>query len=625
MMMTMTIPHTALSVFGEEHHFFGRSSSSQDSRFFGSLLGMDPIQRKRLGVTKKVSQSTFEHWCHKKEASLKYNGHTYHCWHRNGHHTHFSQEDADRYGLKLLRISTCTSSPTTEVGGILAPTWIVLQVPPPPTALPSSSSLPHKLHVVSSPMMNLDPTRTMMMVRPMLLAQQRPQHPSMIKALPSSPWTLRRPVNPVTRPRGAFYVSDRCPYNNSTTKPWDPSSSTDSMDAIKAPTHPKGRLITLPTTTTTTTTTFGRTSRSLLKKYTQPLLSNDTTSLAMCVARLSQHLQKDPASYHAIQALSHDLLLVAGVRKEQSQVQQGTAAPNHPKNHNNNNNVAADSRQHVATAVQALWKLIQGDSGPRQQHHQQQGAPSSLFALLYLRLVVLSFSNTPAVQQVMSELMTALADPGGEDEDNSSTTTTTSTLFRTPVSKSLAWCVASNYAGSVGCGTTPQPQPSSLPPPLIPSSWVEVAIRDWNHDSIQVRQAACTFLYNYVIGHGATLDEDEETVVSLVCSSLESLVEETDPTTRLRRLLVGARVVFGVHHQHHHYHTCHHHTGATAATAAASCNEMAKDLVQDLGIVSLLRELVEATTTVTTTGHHYHSDTLECQQLAFELMERLRH
>ena len=160
MMMTMTIPHTALSVFGEEHHFFGRSSSSQDSRFFGSLLGMDPILRKRLGVTKKVSQSTFEHWCHKKEASLKYNGHTYHCWHRNGHHTHFSQEDADRYGLKLLRISTCTSSPTTEVGGILAPTWIVLQVPPPPTALPSPSSLPHKLHVVSSPMMRSHTSRS---------------------------------------------------------------------------------------------------------------------------------------------------------------------------------------------------------------------------------------------------------------------------------------------------------------------------------------------------------------------------------------------------------------------------------------------------------------------------------
>jgi hypothetical protein len=44
---------------------------------------------------------------------------------------------------------------------------------------------------------------------------------------------------------------------------------------------------------------------------------------------------------------------------------------------------------------------------------------------------------------------------------------------------------------------------------------------------------------------------------------------------------------------------------------------MAKDLVQDLGFVSLLQELAA-------TDYDSHSDTLECRELAYELMERLQ-
>ena len=610
----MIIPHAALRVFGKEHHFFGSSSSggdrgggirSVDPDFFHSLQGIDPIQTKRLGRT-KVSRATFEQWC-QKEASLKYNGRTYHRWHRNGNH--FSQ-DAARDGLNL-QISCRTSEEDQGTkGGVLLPTWIFLQVSP--TVLPPQFS--RKFHFSPSYMVNVGQTR-MMMVRPVieqLLVRQHPHEPltSITKTLPSSPST--RCVEPVTRVGGAVYVSDNCPYYKNKTTTDDSggsSSSSEEMTSTIPPKHPMGRPITLPPPKATSTTTLG-TSRSLLTKYTKALLSNDTTSLVMCVAKLSPHFHNDPPSYHAIQTLSRHLLLEAGARK-QCQSQQGTAAANHHHEHNTNDD--SDSRQHVATAVHALWRLIQGDMGSQQQ--EQQGPPSSVFALLYLRIVVLSFSNTPAVQQVVCELMKALV-AEGEDEDHYSTTTTS--LLRSPVSKSLAWCVASNYAGSMvsGAAHQGQSQPSSPPPPIIPPWWVETALRDWNHDSFQVRQAACTFLYNYVICHGATLEEDEETVVSLVCSSLECLVEETDPTTRLRRLLVGARVVFGVHH---YQHPCHQHT---AAATAVSCNEMAKDLVQDLGFVGLLQELVVATTT--TTDHHYHSDTLECQQLAFELMERLR-
>jgi hypothetical protein len=115
------------------------------------------------------------------------------------------------------------------------------------------------------------------------------------------------------------------------------------------------------------------------------------------------------------------------------------------------------------------------------------------------------------------------------------------------------------------------------------------------------------------------LDGDEETVVSLVCSSLESLIEETDPTTRLRRLLVGSRVVFGVHHPVQSTTAITESPSSPSAQTieGATCNEMAKDLVQDLGFVSLLQELAA-------TDYDSHSDTLECRELAYELMERLQ-
>jgi len=211
-------------------------------------------------------------------------------------------------------------------------------------------------------------------------------------------------------------------------------------------------------------------------------------------------------------------------------------------------------------------------------------------------------------------------------------------VFQTPASRSLAWCVMSNYAGASS---------------WVPTTVVEAAIRDWNDEAVQVRQAACTFLYNYVVCNGPKLDQDEETLVSLLCSSLETLVEETDPTTRLRRLLVGARVVFGVHRasrdDHHHDHHTHHKRqrnqyengggsprssfSATpdgepvASDALLEYNEMAKDLVRDLGFVGLLQEMAATDYAAISPGsvrNQDHPDTKECQALAFELIEQFR-
>lgn len=320
------------------------------------------------------------------------------------------------------------------------------------------------------------------------------------------------------------------------------------------------------------------------------MLSNDTKSLTLCASKLAPHLNNESARL-ALDNLSKAL-------QEQ----------------NHSAHALAD------TVVPELWKLI------------QEGKVVS-FALLFLRLVALHHAQSKTVASCMSELMRALAaDEHGGGSLSDFEPPYHCQLFTTAASKSLAWCVASNYAGSKK--PTHQISEQQQDEPLIPSFLVEAAIRDWNHDAVQVRQAACTFLYNYVICNGPQLDNDEETVVSLVCSSLESLVEESDPTTRLRRLVVGARVVFGVHHT----------TGSSANTPISSSptrckdeaapspssqtiegpgyNEMAKDLIQDLGFISLLQELAATDYAASTSNKNSHPDTTECRRLALELIDK---
>ncbi len=350
--------------------------------------------------------------------------------------------------------------------------------------------------------------------------------------------------------------------------PWATMSSSHPVTAAS-----KSRPITPPLSTP----------ESILKKYTKPMLSTDTKSVSLCVSKLYPYL--NTTAQHALEYICKKLQ------------EQPSCSP-----------TTNSTQQSVDVVVPELWKLV------------QEGKVVS-FALLILRLVVLRFTISKAIETFMSEIQQALS-------DNSSN----SQLFSAPASRSLAWCVASNFA--THCQSPP-----------TPSFLLEAAVRDWNHDTVQVRQAACTFLYNFVICNGPRLDHDEETVVSLVCSSLESLVEETDPTTRLRRLLVGARVVFGVHYtttttattdnsikvihtrnsHNNHDQSSHAHKETRALTHSiehAGCNEMAKDLIQDLGFVSLLQELAMADYE---DSRMTHPDTIECQHLALELMDEFQY
>jgi hypothetical protein len=135
-------------------------------------------------------------------------------------------------------------------------------------------------------------------------------------------------------------------------------------------------------------------------------------------------------------------------------------------------------------------------------------------------------------------------------------------------------------------------------------------------------------LYNYVLlqqqqqhynddGDGAATakrlleEQDNSIMVSILCATLESLPDEVDATTRLRRLVVAGRVVFVLVDK-----------DGGGDNVVVGCNETAKALVQDLGFVEGVHEIIA--------NHNKHNkgggDTTiakECASLAAELVHKL--
>ncbi|CAJ1956597.1 unnamed protein product [Cylindrotheca closterium] len=138
--------------------------------------------------------------------------------------------------------------------------------------------------------------------------------------------------------------------------------------------------------------------------------------------------------------------------------------------------------------------------------------------------------------------------------------------------------------------------PSDTPP------LVDIAIGDWHHEAIQVRQAASTFLYNYaLLKNKHNHDMADDAVVSVLCSAMENLTEEKDPTTCLWQLVLCGRLVF---------------------PDRINVNEVAKELIQDLGFVGILQELTTVDLEEGTTTSH--GDTIRCNQLALELIGKFQ-
>ena len=320
---------------------------------------------------------------------------------------------------------------------------------------------------------------------------------------------------------------------------------------------------TQPMSPTTETTTPLSSRPCILKKFTKPMISNDTKSIPICLSKLSPLFSND-STKKEFNKLAKTLQATTTTTT--------TTTSNSDDNSNNNNN--------VEMVVAELWRLL------------REGVSVS-FVLLFLRLVVLDYCNnaSSSIQDCVEWI--------SEQFQNG---------WETPAARSLAWCVVSNYHSNIIAKSSPKK--------INYSAVVDSAICDLGHASVPVRQAATTFLYNIIVlqQQQQVVLEQEDTMVSILCSSLESLAEEPDDTTRLRRLVIGGRIVFGVGKNNNNNNSSSSNDGSSVMI-----NEAAKALVRDLGFVDLLQEMAK-NSPLSSSG-----DAKECQLLAAELVEKFQY
>jgi hypothetical protein len=215
----------------------------------------------------------------------------------------------------------------------------------------------------------------------------------------------------------------------------------------------------------------------------------------------------------------------------------------------------------------------------RKNDEKSKTASVMTFALMLLRVVVLhaGTSSKDAVSQCLDWIAKELDTESGPSH------------LPSTASRTLAWLVLANVASLPGA--------FKFPGNLVEST----LLADWSvrvQPRAEVRQAAASFAYNYVLqltmrassGQDDVLDQ----AISLLCASLDGIDTETDATTRLRRLLVAGRILRPVN---------------------CSTNEEIKLLVVELGFVEVLRELALRSDEYTGSN-----DASRCRLLANELI-----
>jgi hypothetical protein len=270
----------------------------------------------------------------------------------------------------------------------------------------------------------------------------------------------------------------------------------------------------------------------LLDSFQRPLLSNDTKTASLCANKLIANTESE-SSKIALQEIGEKL--------------SGGGKP---------------CEELVEAASMAILAQLQENS-------------NITFALMLLRLVVLhppqKLVDTSSYNQCLEWVQTQLSH---------------NVALQTPAARSMAWCTLSNAYGT-----------AATSPITYLESVVEAAMRDIVPDSCVegVRQAAAAFLYNVSLVEGPRAEHTEELpdlVVSMLCGCLDGVSLETNVTTKMRRLLVAARIV----------------------KPCGSVNASAKSLVMDLGFGDALHELAASSTTKGT------GDANKFQKLATEFI-----
>jgi len=213
------------------------------------------------------------------------------------------------------------------------------------------------------------------------------------------------------------------------------------------------------------------------------------------------------------------------------------------------------------------------------------------FALMLLRVIVL---ESTGVEKGVKECLIWIEEQLlAISISNNSSTNNGGLLLASHTARSMAWLTLANAA--------------SLSWWTLPESLLEAAFVDWTVNTQprpEVRQAAAAFCYNNVLllsSSPSSTDDNNfsDDQVSLLCGSLESIAEEPDATTQLRRLLVAARIL---------------------VPKGLNVMDSARILMQDLGFPDAIQELQRNSTT--TTGNT--KDATKCKGLAGEVLGLLQ-
>ena len=289
----------------------------------------------------------------------------------------------------------------------------------------------------------------------------------------------------------------------------------------------------------------------VLDSYCKTLLSSDYKTVPLCINKILATLQ-DPSDHECMEQVKTKL---SGA--------------------NMSPNIASED---VERACQIIHSQV-----------LEQSSRETTFALMLLRVLILHSTGAEPSATACLNWITAQITSGATSSSSSSSTLTSH------AARSMAWTTLSN---AVSLQWWHQ---------IVAEGLVEAAIVDWTVESQQrceVRQAAAAFCYNWVLRSTASLgtqdDELSDDRVSLLCASMESsIISEPDATTRLRRLLVGARILVPVA------------TGKVFAPAMA--------LMKDLGFSETVQEVAQQGNNTDIAG-----DAKTCRELANEMLRLLQ-
>jgi PPPDE putative peptidase domain len=425
-------------------YFFGGGIQNEDPAWFRQRKGLHPFQTIELGNT-TVTQTTFNRWCDTMMGG-RYSPYSYDLLTRNCNH--FCHE-----ALRVLGVDQSHF-----------PAWI-LDVPQ---------------RFLSSPMGQ--------MVRPMLENMQ------ITTAMTTTASPPPPPVVAMETSTTAAAAVRTNPWATTTAVATTTTTTTPQTTKVGPPPPPP-----TPAKTTTKTT-------STLDALTQPLLSNDTQTVRLCVTKITDAIVTCPTTAEEDEEYGDATNAYCLLKRLAKDIETG------------------DTKR-IVEYQSELCRVVQWVLERKLQ---------TTFTLMLARIVVLHGGTSSSSSSSSQLILEWIRDHWRTLSGNAKVT---------------AWLVIGNILGR----RCHQPPPFPLPGVVVVDDWIlENAVADLSHENVAVRQAVAAVLYNASLlltkkNNGNNNDDDDEnndeqvlddSTVSILCILLE---DETDATTRERRYMAAGK------------------------------------------------------------------------------------